>query len=242
MPITQLLHITATYSNAVLVAVLPHISDCAKQLDLPIALPVTAGQVVRFNVMPHKDFAGGGLWLTNGYAFTFEWGYVDSFRSSANWFANQELEGVERFAGKDNMTTNDVIEFARSSFVKLGYNAADFHVNDHPTRLEGPYDTKKIGHVPYCRVVWESPEASTPEERAHSYNIRFDIDMQRKQVVGMFLSSTNFWRSDPKIDVVPELESDYRKRIQGHMFVRTNAIPHLPAVKPADAPATTPPE
>lgn len=238
MPITSLLHITAAYSNAVLVAFLPHVSDYAKQLDLPIAQPITVEQVARFNTSPYMDNVGGGLWLTNHYWFCFEWGFVNGFRSPDNWFANQELEGVERFAGKDNMTTNDAIELARSSFVKLGYKPADFHANEQPTSIEGPFDTKKIGHVPYCRVEWTSPKATTREDRAHYYQVQFDIDMQRNQVVGMALSSTNFWRASPKIDVVPELESDYRKRTQGKIFINTNAPPHLilntnPAIPPS---------
>ena len=140
------------------------------------------------------------------------------------------------------MTTNDAVELARSSFGKLGYKPEDFQMNSQPTRLEGPIDSKRIGHVPFCRVVWDSPEANTREERLNSYHIQFDIDMQRKQVVGMSLASTNFWQPDPKIGVEPELESDYLKRIQGHMFVRTNAVSHLPAVKPAVAPPVTPSE
>ena len=216
MPITPLLHITAAYSNAVLVAVLPHVSDCAKQLDLPIAQPITIEQVARFNTSPYADNVGGGLLLTNHYWFVFSSGYVDSFRSPDDWFINQSLEGVERFAGKDNMTTNVAIEFARSSFSKLGYTPETFHVNEQPTSLEVPSDSKKIGHIPYCRIIWESPEATTRQERLNSYTVKFDIDMQRKLVVGMFLSGTNFWRPNPKIDVQPELESDYRKRIQSH--------------------------
>lgn len=236
MPITPLIHITAAYSNAVLVAVLPRISDCAKQLNMPIARPVTVEQVARFNPMPYADFAGGGLWLTNGYTFTFEWGYVNGFHSPNDWFANQELEGVERFAGKDNITTNDAVELARSSFIKFGYKLEDFKMNGQPTTIEGPFDTKRIGHVPYCRVEWDSPEAKTHEERLCSYYIQFDIDMQRNQVVGMSLTSTNFWRPSPKIDVVPELQSDYLKRIQGKMFVRTNVSP---VRRPAEGMITT---
>jgi hypothetical protein len=79
MPITALIHITSAYSNAVLVAILPHVNDFAKKLDLPIPLPITTSQVLRFNVGRMQDFVGGGLWLTNHYQFVFDDGYVDSF-------------------------------------------------------------------------------------------------------------------------------------------------------------------
>ena len=237
----QLIHMTATYSNAMLVAILPHISDSVKQLDLQIAQPIIIAQVDRFNPSPYRDNVGCGLWLTNRYWFCFENGYVSGFRSPDDWFTIQDFENVERFAGKESMTTNDAIELARSSFGKLGNKLNDFQMNVQPTRLEGPIDSKKIGHVPYCRVVWESPEANTREESAHSYKIQFDIDMQRKLVVGMSLSSTNFWRPDPKIGVEPELESDYLKRIQGHMFVRTNAPVRWSPEKTTNAPVSMTP-
>lgn len=237
MPLTPLIHITAAYSNALLVAILPHISDCAKQLDLPIAQPITVAQVMRFNANPLSDIIGGAIWLTNNYSFVFQWGYTESFNSPDDFFtmSDENWDHLERYVGKDNMTTNDAIEFARNSFSKLGYNLADFRVNEQPTMLEGPYDNKRIGHVPFCRIVWKSPEATTREERLNSYSVQFDIDMQRKQVVGMSLSGTNFWRANPTIDIQPELESDYRKRTQSHtnipVHINTGPPPVIPLKK-----------
>jgi len=59
----QLIHMTATYSNAMLVAILPHVSDCAKQLDLPITQPITTSQVAHFRPSPYKNIITGGIWL-----------------------------------------------------------------------------------------------------------------------------------------------------------------------------------
>ena len=214
MPFFQL---TAAYSNAVLVAVLPHISDCAKKLDLPITQPITIEQVGKFNASPYTNNVGGGLWLTNHYWFAFSFGYVNGFRSPDDWFSIQNFDNIERFSGKDNMTTNSAIEFARTSFSRLGYQPEMFHINEQPTSIEIPPDSKKIGHIPYCRIIWESPEASTREERLKSYTIQFDIDMQRRQVVGMSLSGTNFWRQSPTIDITPE--PAYQNSIQNHTNV-----------------------
>jgi hypothetical protein len=227
-PMLQLIHITATYSNAMLVAILPHISDCAKQLDLPIQQPITAAQITRFSPSPYKDFIGGGFWLTNRCWFVFDNGYVHGFRSPDDWFtmADEYWDHLERYVGKDNMTTNEAVELARNSFRNLGYEPKKFHVDDQPTNVEGPYDNKKLGHIPCCRVEWNSPEATNQEEFNRSYHIQFDIDMHSRQVVGMSLSSKKFFRPDPNVDVVPELESDYRKRIQDKMFFRTNAPAH----------------
>ena len=162
-----------------------------------------------------KVFVGGGLGLTNRYWFVFQFGYVSSFRSDANnWFTEQDIVNLERYVGKDNMTTNEAIELARDSFRKLGYKPEDYQMDGPPTNLEGPIDATKLGHIPFCRIEWNSPEPTNLRERDLSHRIRFDVDMQRKQVVGMSLWSTNFWRPNPQLDVETELESDYRKRMR----------------------------
>ena len=50
----ELIHMTAAYSNAVLVAILPHVSDFAKKLDLPIPQPITATQVLKSRPSPYQ--------------------------------------------------------------------------------------------------------------------------------------------------------------------------------------------
>jgi len=142
----------------------------------------------------------------------------------------------ECYVGKDNMTTNEAIQLARDSFRKLGYKPEDFQVDGQPANVEGPYDNQKLGHLPYCKVEWNSPEATSQKEFDQSYKIRFDIDMQSKQVVGMSLISKRFFRPDPKLDVVPELESDYRARIQSHanipvLNLNTGKPPTIPLKK-----------
>jgi hypothetical protein len=209
----ELIHMTSAYSNAVLVAILPHVSDVARKLDLPVDLPVTTNQVRRFNPLPRKDLVGGGLGLTNRYWFVFEFGAVEGFRSPDNWFAEQDIVNLERYVGKDNMTTNEAIELARDSLRKLGYDPKEFHADHLPTSFEGPCDTRN-GHIPFCRIEWSSPEARSQAEHEKGYRIQFDIDMQRKQVVGMDLAGRPFWRPPPKIDVEVELETDYRKRMK----------------------------
>jgi hypothetical protein len=241
----QLIHMTAMYSNAMLVAILPHISDCAKQLDLPLPQPITLDQVARFSPSPYKDSVGGAIWLTNNNWFIFDNGFVRGFRSPDDWFAmaDEYWDHLERYVGKDNMTTNEAVELARDSFRKLGYEPKDFHVDEPPTILEGSHDNKQLGHIPYCKVEWDSPEARNQEEFNQSYKIRFDIDLQHRQVVGMSLISKRFFRPAPKLDVEPELESDYRKRMGSRMFIRTNAPARLSPAKPIllapDKPAET---
>jgi len=215
MPITPFIHVTAAFSNAVLVAILPHVSDFAKKLDLPISQPITTSQVAHFNVANLKGWVGGGLFLTNHYQFGFSDGYVGVFHNlNDNPFvvSDDPARTWPRFAGKDNMTTNDAIELARDTLRKLGYDPKLLDADGPPFSIAGPSDMKAGYHFPYCDIWWNDDKVT----------LNFQIDMNKKTVVGMDLVSTNLLRPNPKIDVVPELESDYQKRIRGNMFIRTN--------------------
>jgi len=150
-------HMTVAYSNAVLVAILPHFSDYSKKLGLPISQPITAAQVQEFRPSPIKDFIGGGLMLTNGYWFAFNNGYVIGFRSPDNAFADQDpAANWPKYAyGKDNMTTNDAVALAREALTKLGYTPELLGCDAPPEWLHGPNDTKDGHHVPHCQIGWQ---------------------------------------------------------------------------------------
>ena len=223
--IIPLMHVTAAYSNAVLVAVLPYVADCAKALNLPIPQPITTNQLDRYGVDPYEGHFGAGLMFTNDYFFTFENGIVTSFRCPDDYFtmAEENWDHLERYVGKDNMTTNDAIKLARDSFRKLGYKPEDFGVDGPPTDCRGPFDNKRLGHIPYYRVTWERAPVENYVEVDRNYSIYFDINLQTTQLVGMWRNSKPFWRSNPKVDVVLESESDYQKRNQLHILISTNA-------------------
>ena len=217
MAFTTLIHVTANYSNAVLVAILPHISDCAKKLDLPVQQPIDFVQVSWFQPMPYLDEIGGRVDLTNQYSFFFSSGYVNSFHSPNDWFANTnddwaDVEYFKRYLGKDNITTNEAIELARDAFRKLGYKPADFQLQFTPTRFHKASDVERIGgHIPYCQVEWDSPESSVQSMLGLEFSIQFDVDMQHRQITGMSLSGRRFFRPNPKVSAVPEIETDYQR-------------------------------
>lgn len=223
----QLIHITATYSNALLVAILPHISDCAKKLDLPIVQPVTVEQVARFRPSPYKGHMTGGVWLTNGYWFAFTKSFVDSFRSPDDIYYNLEhvLEHLTNYTGQTRMTTNEIISLSRETLLKLGYKPELTHADAVP-EMRGPSDLKDGTHLPYCTVWWEPVKDLNSE--GHS-NIRIDINTQEKRVVGFVLdfARTNQGKigTPLKVDVEPELESDFKKRTGVKLFIRSNAPP-----------------
>jgi hypothetical protein len=227
----ELVHMTATYSNAMLVAILPHVSDFSKDLALPIPQPITAGQVQEFRPSPVKDFIGGGLMLTNGFWFMFDHGGVNSFRSPDNVFYDQDpAANWPRYAyGKDNMTTNDAIALAQESLTKLGYKPGLLGCDGPPNSLRGPDNTKDGHHVPHCQIRWERyPEPKTADEQASNDVVTVEINMEKKTVTGLHIASRKIWKAPPKIGVEPELERDYKKRLSGTMFIRTNAPASLP--------------
>ncbi len=228
-----LIQVTAAYSNAVLVAVLPHISNFENPLQLPVPMPITAAQIAHCNILPYVGEVGCGIWLTNDCSFGFSHGYVGSFQSPTDWFKNQydnwdDSEYFKRYLGKESMTTNEAIEFARRSFYKLGYQPKDFDIRCPPTSFEGPVNTRKLGHFPFCRVEWESPKSKIQNWLGLDYSIQFDIYMQRKQIVGMDMTGRRFWRPEPKVDVVPTLETDYRRA--GRIGMLAQRLAREPAV------------
>jgi hypothetical protein len=219
----ELIHMTATYSNALFVAILPHVSDFGKKLELPVPQPITTSSVSRFNPNPYKGHLAGTVVLTNRYWFWYDQkGYVEGFTTPSNIFTAQEefLENVENYAGQTRMTTNEIIAFARETLLKLGYTPEISRAGTAP-ELQGPRDMKQGGHIPYCRVAWRF------EHPRDFSDVHLDINTQDKTLVGLYLgfARTNKIGTPLKLDVEPESESEYRRRIQGTMFARSNAPP-----------------
>jgi len=219
----QIIHVTAAYSNAVLVAILPHVNDFTKKIDLPISLPITVNQVEHFNPSRIQGSIGGGLWLTNGVEFVFDNGYVCNFKFLTNnpWLSDDPAKDWPHYLGKESMTTNDAIDYARSTLVKLGYNPTELHADIPPISVEGPYDLRE-GRFPYCQIKWLK-EAQTEGDTNGSAMVQFQFNMVDKTLLGMTVISRKLWQPSPKIDVVPETEHDYQRRVPAKMFINTNA-------------------
>jgi hypothetical protein len=224
----QLIHITATYSNALLVAILPHISDVAKKLDLPIPQPITTNQVMRFAPSPYKGHFSGSVVLTNDYWFSFDQrGFVDSFRAPTNWFsANDDIaDHPERYSGTTLMTTNEIVAFARNTLLKLGYPPEITH-SDLTPQLQGPSVLNSGLHICYARVEWKPIQDL--DNNAYT-DARVDINTHDNTVVGLYLFfKTNQVSTPLQINVEPETQEQFMQRTKARLFVRTNAPSHLP--------------
>src|SRR5450756_2509177 len=127
----ELVQITAQYSHAVLVAILPLISDFATRLDLPDG-PVTTNQVQEFKCDPRLGQAGGAITLSNGFQFTFLDGRVSVYRSPQSYFSLQDPEQIPRFYGPVKLKEKEALQIALGAIKKLGYENSVFNADKPP--------------------------------------------------------------------------------------------------------------
>src|SRR6185437_8589180 len=139
-------------------------------------------------------------------------------RSTDNFFYDETYPlDISKYTGKDNMTTNDAVELARDTLRKLGYAPKTLYTDVPPSSIKGPFDTKDGHHIPYCEIRW-SHDAPSEAERTNSAYLEFQINLDKRSVVGMDIASPFIWRPNPQIDVVPETESEFRKRNSPKMY------------------------
>ena len=199
--LVQFIQMTATYSNAVLVAVLPHVSDFAKKLDLPVITPVQPSHVKYFACDPKKGSVGGSVILTNGFQFWFEHGIVDSFTDSGCYYRRTtKSEDTPYFAyyGRLNMTKEEAIEMARDSIRKLGYDITDLYADGIPV-VNQPQG-KGTNVIPRFEIRWPRPDNTN----SWAVSAVFEIDAQSKEIRSMELASRFIWRDDPQISEKPK--------------------------------------
>lgn len=213
----EFLHITPQYSNAVLVAVLPHFSNFAGKVHLPITTPITTNQVLFFQPSKIKGDVGGHLVLTNRFEFWFAHGCVDGFSSGTNYFQEQNPERIFLYFGKDTLTTNAAIEMARNTLTNAGYATFLPFTSQPPAQIEGPHIAEfNKKNLPHYRISWEADDK-------HFANV--SIDGRTREVVGMFIASTNVWTNSPIVTVPVETEVEYRKRISEEGKIKPNETP-----------------
>ena len=216
----QFVHVTPGYSNAVLKALLPRFNDFARRVGLDVPLPLSAGQLRKFWANPTAGVVGGTLWLTNGYHMTFGFGVVDSFGTPRDYLYIQDFSDVSKYYGTLRMSKDEAIALAKKTIADLGYKLSDV-ARDWPMKVWGP-GKQGTNVIPFFEVRWEEPE--------EGWFTSVDVDGESRRVVGLSLDVRRIRRPDPKVDVKPELESDFRQRMKAatsNMFVRTNAPPRL---------------
>ncbi len=195
----EFVQVTAQYSNAVLVALMPYVSDFSKNLELPIPTPITTNQVLQFRCSPRLDLMGGNIVLTNGYEFSFVHGRVGLYRSPKCYFFLQDPDRIPEFYGRVKISEAEALQIAHQAIKKLGYTDAMLNANSVP-EITRPI---RVGTnvVPRYRIKWRYPNELFQESLRSS--IDFEINATTKQVEMMYLGNTNTWRSNPEVSVQP---------------------------------------
>ncbi len=189
----EIIRITADYSNAVLVAVLPYVSDFAQKLDLPVPHPITTAHVQKCAVVPIRD-AGASVLLKGDWAFWFRGGYVTGFQGPRSYFALQNPDEIPRYCGRVRMSNDQAVDLARASIRKLGIPLESVFAEQEP-RVTLP---KEIGKntVPRYRIEWLDPRSPAP-------SVDIEVDAEAKVLARMRLSSESLQRPPPKTTVAP---------------------------------------
>jgi hypothetical protein len=209
----EFIQVTAQYSNAVLVAVLPFISDFCQKLELPVATPVTTNAVRVFNCSNRKDHFGGLVVLTNGCQFTFMDGRVCVYRSPMSYYSLQDVDLDPRFFAPIKINEKEALTVAHEAIKKLGDTDEMFHA-ERPPLITAPEKIKGTAVARY-RIRWTDPTRPARGGAGAMPPIALDmeIDASNRRVEMVCLGPTNGVRPDPKVDVVPSLvENPFAKR------------------------------
>jgi hypothetical protein len=125
--------VTAQYSNAVLVAVLPYFSDVAKKVDLPVPQPITQTDVAGLHVLPFKE-AKASILLKNGCVFDFQSGFVNRYiNPDSVSYHSQAFDKTSEQNYKDRKIEKDeAVQIARITLKKLGIPLEDVFAEQEP--------------------------------------------------------------------------------------------------------------
>jgi len=201
----QLVQVMAQYSNAVLLAVMPYVSDFSKKLELPIATPVTCDQVLEFRCDPRLGHTGGALTLTNGFQFSFLEGRVCLYRSPQSFFSLQDPEQIPRFLGPVKIEEKKALKIARSTIKKLGYENLMFNADSSP--LVTLPERVGTNYVPRYRFRWLDSNWPAPKGAESIIPALLDVEVNASngEVEMWITASHDTRRPSPKVDVSPPL-------------------------------------
>lgn len=198
----DLIQVTAQYSNAVLVALLPYFSDVAHKLELPVAQPITMQHVVEGRVMPYRypngDMLGAGVTVNGGWAFGFEWGYVNYVELWPSYFTIQDPDDLRNFYGVFRMSKDEAIQMGRDTIKKLGIPLEAVFAELEP-RVRLPERLYNTNTLPYYRIEWLDP-------RSGSSTVDIGVNAETRRVERIHLQlNENLRCSPPKINVITPL-------------------------------------
>lgn len=192
----EYVRVTPEYSNAVLQAVLPYVSEAATALDLPIPHPLKARQVIYCSVLPNRRVEAE-IGVKGGWVFAFRRGHIETIQGPRYFFGIQDLDRIPEFFGEVKMTRAQAVELARSTIRKLGIPLESVFADQDP-RVTGPLQNG-TNTIPHYRIEWVDPRGVGQAPAA----AEFDVDAEAKRVARIELRSRSLERPPPKVAVVP---------------------------------------
>jgi hypothetical protein len=184
------------YTNSVLLAVLPHISQFAQRIEIPLSLPITTNDVHRFYVIPGKP-PECGLVLTNGMQFHFFHGHVSFFAAPDSFKMTRSQLTVTNFYGPVTVTRDEAIRLARARINRLGYTLKETFIDQAPD-VEMPL-VVGTNTAPFYVVKWNNPwDAWAADER---YSI--EVELKNRTVTYMACTTRSLFRELPHLDLAP---------------------------------------
>ncbi|HNR71945.1 MAG TPA: hypothetical protein PKJ00_11255 [Verrucomicrobiota bacterium] len=200
-----MIQMTADFSNAVLVAMLPYVSNVTHQLNLPVPQPI-AQQVVGCGVLPYLtpngEMLGCGIKLKGNWAFGFHSGYLDRFESPHAYYGLQNPSDIPKFFGTVRMTQDEAVQMARATLTNLGVSLEAVFAEQEPRVTPPPKVRTHI--VPHYRIEWIDP-------RVDHRSVDIEVNAEAKRVERIAISpNASLRRPWPKFGVVPVIQ---RKRL-----------------------------
>lgn len=221
----HMVQMTATYSNAVLVAILPHFTDVAQKLELPVPTPITQSEIRHYFCEPRVGEVGGWVVLTNGYQFWYGKGHVRMFHSPRDFFVLQDPDLIPKLYGHLNLNQQEAVALARASLKKLGYTNDLLYTAEPEVKLATPQELfAENKGVPQYELIWHDPSLSF--RRPFDEFAKVDINAEVKHVDGFVLNNKEFWKPNPDVGVTPTPQPDSNQPLQfvgGHQLTPVSA-------------------
>ena len=192
---SELIRVTAEYSNAVLVAVMPYISDVTQKLDLPLQRPITVEHVTHCSIIPQRKI-GVEIGIRGGWVFAFNRGHITTIQSDQAYSVLQDPEKIPKFFWENSTTKSEAVKIARDTLKKLDIPLESVFADEEPQITE-PW---KVGTntVPRYYIGWLDPVGRK--------TVDIEVNGNTKRVERIRLNSKKLDRPPPYLSVSPQSE------------------------------------
>lgn len=211
---TNLVYVTAAYSNAVFRVLMPDFESFIQKAGLPIPTPIPPAMISRFRLPTYKTTFMVSLELTNRASLIYGPGFVSIYSGPRDFHLDKQYGRWEAMRGTVKMTTNEMYSMATNTILRLGYKLEEV-THGWPLKIDGPLGWDDgINFFPFYDVEWHEP--------GDLGRTTICIDAERKEVAGILLNSRKLRRPDPVIPVAPETWAQHREELERRL--QTNAV------------------